>query len=131
KKRKNFSKEEAHAVIRWLLTHSDKGVIKHGAYTSAAEKFGCEYRTIKRLWKKYKDQNEQGVLSPELGNKRKENAGRKGIPLVDLKQQLHDIPLGERTTQRRLAASFGIPQSTLHRNLKALGLRPYSSALKP
>ncbi|CAM9881227.1 unnamed protein product [Sphacelaria rigidula] len=41
------------------------------------------------------------------------------------------MPLNKRTTQHRLAEALGIPRSTLSDNLKALGVRAHSSALKP
>ncbi|CAB1099225.1 unnamed protein product [Ectocarpus sp. CCAP 1310/34] len=80
---------------------------------------------------RYDTQHKAGVASPQIENRRKGNSGRKGIPLEELKERLRDIPLNDRTTQRRLAAALGIPKSTLHRNLKVLGLRAHSNALKP
>ena len=44
---------------------------------------------------------------------------------------MRDIPLNNRTTVRRLAAALDVPRSTLHENLKALGLRAHSNAIKP
>ena len=59
------------------------------------------------------------------------NSGRKRIDLEELRERLRDIPLNDRTTVRRLAAALDIPRSTLHENLKALGLRAHSNAIKP
>ena len=61
----------------------------------------------------------------------KGKSGKKGIPVEELRERLRGIPLNNHTKQRRLAAALGIPQSTLHRNLKALGLKAYSNAIKP
>ena len=68
-------------------------------------------------------QQKSGVANPNVSSKRKGNSGRKGITVEELRERLTHIPLNARTTQRRLAAALGIPQSTLHRNLKALGLK--------
>ena len=129
-KRKNFTTSEK-KVIRFLLAGSNNGVLKHGAFTASAEKFGCCWETIKRLWRRYDQQHKAGVASPQLANRRKGNSGQRGIPLEELRARLRDIPLNDRTTQRRLAAALGVPLTTLHRNLKALGLRAHSNALKP
>ncbi|CAM9907919.1 unnamed protein product [Pylaiella littoralis] len=86
---------------------------------------------MKRLWRKYDQQHTARVASPNLANARKGNSGRKGIDKQELRERLRDIPLNDRTTQRRLAAALGIPHSTLSKNLKALGLRPHSNVLKP
>ncbi|CAN0202703.1 unnamed protein product [Ascophyllum nodosum] len=77
----------------------------------------------KRLWRKYDEQHQVGVAHPQLANGRKEKSGKKRIPFEELRARLRDIPLNDRTTQRRLAAALGIPQATLNNNLKALGLR--------
>ncbi|CAN0453030.1 unnamed protein product, partial [Ascophyllum nodosum] len=87
--------------------------------------------TIKRLWTKYDQQHKAGVANPQLANRRKGNSGQKGVDAEELRVRLRDIPLNDRTTQRRLAAALGIPYSTLFDNLKKLGLRAHSNALKP
>ncbi|CAB1110340.1 unnamed protein product [Ectocarpus sp. CCAP 1310/34] len=86
---------------------------------------------FKRLWVRYEAQRKAGVARPKIGNLRKGNSGRKGIPIQELRERLRDIPLNDRTTQRRLAAALGIATTTLFDNLKALGLRAHSKALKP
>ena len=122
-KRKNLNCLETAAVTRHLLAGSKDGVLKRGAYKAAAEEFGCKSQWIKRLWRKYDEQHQTGATHPQLANGRKGKNGRKGIPVEDLLARLRDIPLNDRTTQRRLAAALGIPQATLPNNLKALELR--------
>ncbi|CAN0383563.1 unnamed protein product, partial [Pylaiella littoralis] len=130
-KRKNFNNSEKEEVNRHLLTCSKNGVLPYGAFKAAAEKFGCHWETIKKLWRRYDTQHKAGVSSPQLANRRNGNSGRKGIPIEELRERLRDIPLNNRTTQRRLAAALEIPLTTLHKNLKALGLRAHSNAIKP
>ncbi|CAN0237676.1 unnamed protein product, partial [Ascophyllum nodosum] len=84
------------------------GVLQRGAYKEAAEKFGCCWVSIKRLWRKYDGQQQAGVAFPQLANSRKGNSGQKGIPVEELRERLRDIPIDDRTTQRRLAAALGI-----------------------
>ena len=123
-KRKNFNDLEKDEVIRYLLAGSTAGVLRRGAYKDAGEKFGC-------YWTKYDQQYKAEVANPQLANRRKGNSGQKGVDAEELRVRLRDIPLNDRTTQRRLAAALGIPYSTLFDNLKKLGLRAHSNALKP
>ena len=89
------------------------------------------WQSINRLWKKYKKQRQAGVAHPQLESGRKGKTGRKSIPIEELRARLREIPLNDRTTQRRLAVALGIPTTTLHKNLEALGLKAHSNALKP
>ncbi|CAB1119623.1 unnamed protein product [Ectocarpus sp. CCAP 1310/34] len=125
-KRKNFNVSEREEVVRYLLADSEDGVRQHGSYHRAAEKYGCHWETIKRIWQKHEKREESGDPSLYIGNDRKGHSGCKGIDIENLRARLLEIPLNERTTQRRLAAALGIPKSTLHNNLKALGLRAHS-----
>lgn len=77
-KRKNFTREEKEEVLRHLLAGSNNGVVKQGAYTEAAKKFGCCPETISRLWAKFDQQKKAGVAHPDLENGRKGKSGRKG-----------------------------------------------------
>ena len=99
---------------------------------ATADKNNCDWRTVRLLWKRYNEQKEEGVATPHPTSRRKGNSGRKRIDLEELREGLRDIPLNDRTTTvRRLAAALDIPRSTLHENLKALGLRVDSNAIKP
>lgn len=43
-------------ITRHLLARSSSGVIQHGAYQQAAQEYGCYWKTIKRLWQTYSQQ---------------------------------------------------------------------------
>lgn len=115
---KNFNDK----VIRYLLAGSKGGVPQRGVYNKAAAKYGCGWQSIQRLWRSRDEQHGEGVANPQLAYGRKGRSDRKRTPIADLRFRSRDIPLNERTTQRRLAAALGIALSTLHQNLKALGL---------
>ena len=68
-------------MIRYLLPGSSNGVLKRGAYKAAAVESGCEWQSIKRLWKKYEKQRQAGVAHPQLESGRKGKTGRKSIPI--------------------------------------------------
>ena len=129
-KRKNLNSLEREEVIRYVLAGSNNGVLKRGAYKAAAVESGCEWQSIKRLWKKYEKQRQAGVAHQQLESGRKGKTGRKSIPIEELRARLREIPLNDRTIQRRLAAALGIPTTTLHRNLETLELKANSNALK-
>lgn len=59
-------------------------------------------------------QKADGVVSPDMRNKRVGNAGPKEIDLEAVKEKLADVPLKNRTTHRAVAAWVGLTQSTLH-----------------
>ncbi|CAN0075017.1 unnamed protein product, partial [Pylaiella littoralis] len=128
---KNLTRDEKDEVIRHLLAGSSNGILGHGAYKEAAATFGCCWKTISRLWKRYELQRQAGVTTPNLNSGREGNSGLKGHNLEELREKLADTPLNDRTTMRRLAEALGISLCTLARNLNALGLRAHSNALKP
>eukprot|EP00904_Undaria_pinnatifida_P011906 jgi/Undpi1/7846/HiC_scaffold_23.g10318.m1 len=111
-KRKNFNISKREEVVRHLLASSKDGVRRHGSFQEAAEKYGCHWETIKRIWRKHEERVESGDPTAYTGNERKGNSGRKGLDVETLQSRLLDIPLNERTTQRRLAAALGIPTTT-------------------
>ena len=128
---KNMSNSEKAAVITDLFADSKDGTLRHGALEATADKYNCDWRTVRLLWKRYNEQKEAGVGAPHQTFRRKGNSGRKCIELEELRERLQDMPLNHRTTVRRLAAALDIPRSTLHENLKTLGLRAHSDAIKP
>ena len=70
-------------------------------------------------------------IRDSLSNKRKGRSGRRGINLEYLREALKSVPAESRTSQRAVAVALGIPHTTLHNNLKKLGLKTTSRSLKP
>ena len=77
-KKPNLTNEQRNAVIAELLPDSSNGKIAKGDFSRVAEMFGCYWKTISRLWKKYEGQRNIGVLSPDNSNGHK-RSGRKGM----------------------------------------------------
>lgn len=71
------------------------------------------------------------MVIPLLRNKRLGNAGRKSLDFVKYGEALREIPIKNHTSIRSLAAALELPRSTLHLNLKKLGLRASKTYLKP
>ena len=130
RKRKNLNDAERSAVIAELLRGSNNGVLRRGDLIRVAAKFGTNPRTVANLWKEYGRQKADGVVCPDLRNKRRGKSGRKGIDVEALRERLKKTPVDGKTTLRVLADALGIPKSTLQNNLKRLGLRAASRHLK-
>ena len=81
--------------------------------------------------RRYQQQRSDGVTDINLRNGRGGHSGRKGIDVEKLTEALVEIPFKNRTTQRAVAKQLGIPQQTLQKNLKKLGMRAASRFLKP
>ena len=130
-KRKNLTTSQKRGAIAELLKGSNNGKLCRGDLKRVGEQFEQHPETISRLWKSYNQQKEDGVVDPNLDNRRKVNSGRKGIDLVAVRSALKEIPIKSRTTIRGVAAALGVPKMTLFDNLKKLGLRAASRFLKP
>ena len=102
-KRKYLNDWERGAVIRYLLAGSNNRVLQRGAFTVAAEEFGCEYKSIKRLWRRYEAQCVAGVIEPDLSTNRK---GRSD-PALRRRQHVEAAPCRE---DRAARAGTPIPK---------------------
>ena len=131
KKRNNLDSDHRDAVVGELLRGSSQGKLAKGDIQRVAAQFNSNRWTIASVWKEYQQQKSDGVVKPLLRNKRLGNSGRKGIDVVKYGEALREIPIKNRTTIRSLAAALGIPHSTLHLNLKKLGLHASKTYLKP
>ena len=96
-KRKNLTTFQQRGAIAELLKGSNNGKLCRGDLMRVGEQFEQHLETISRLWKSYNQQKEDGVLDPNLGNRRKVNSGRKGIDLVAVRPALKQIPIKSRT----------------------------------
>ena len=117
-RRKNLNENERRALIDELLAGSKQGKLAHGDMKRVAEHFGCSPKQVAAVWKLYKEQEDAGIASPNLRNKRVAKSGPKGHNWEELREKLRPIPLKNRTTQRAVAAHLGIPHTTLTRNLQ-------------
>lgn len=129
--RNNLNENQRSRLIEHLLSGSKGGELGPGDLKNAAKEFSCSRYQVMGVWKRYKQQKEDGVVAIDLRNRRRGNSGRKGIDVAKLNEALLEVPLKNRTTQRAVAAQLGIPQQTLHQNLKKLGMRAASRFLKP
>lgn len=129
--RNNLNENQRSRLIEHLLSGSKGGEVGPGDLKNAAKEFSCSRYQVMGVWKRYKQQKEDGVVAIDLRNRRRGNSGRKGIDVAKLNEALLEVPLKNRTTQRAVAAQLGIPQQTLHQNLKKLGMRAASRFLKP
>ena len=73
-KRNNLSNSERAAVIHDLLADSKDGTLRHGALKATADKYNCDWRTVRLLWKMYNERKEAGVATPHQTCRRKGTA---------------------------------------------------------
>ena len=130
-RRVNLTEAQRFRAIEDLLSGSTNGELARGAFTAVAQKYGCDWRQIKRAWKAWQEQKENGVDDIKVGNKRKGVVGPKGWDIDALRAQIKVTPMKSRTSIRGLAYSLNIPTTTLYRLLPKLGLKSHSRFLKP
>ena len=131
RKRVNLTEGQRREAIEELLRSSNKGVLVRGDIKRVADSYKCNPRQISTVWKRHEQQKANGVVVVDLANRRKGRSGRRGINLDYLREALKTVPVESRTSQRAVAVALGIPHTTLHNNLKKLGLKAAPRCLKP
>lgn len=127
----NLTVGQRREAIEELLRSSNKGVLVRGDFKRVADSYNCNPRQISTVWKRHEEQKANGVVAVDLASRRKGRSGRRGINLDYLREALKSVPVESRTSQRAVALALGIPHTTLHNNLKKLGLRGTPRSLKP
>ncbi|CAM9858498.1 unnamed protein product, partial [Ascophyllum nodosum] len=128
--RNNLTEKQRHRLVEHLLKGSQKGKVARGDLKKAAADFSCSYEQVTGVWKRYKQQIQNGE-DVNLRNGRFGHSGRRGVDVEKVKEALKTIPMKNRTTMRALASELGMTRTTLNRNLPKLGLRAASRFLKP
>lgn len=131
RRRVNLTEGQRREAIEELLRNSNKGVLVRGDIKRVADSYKCNPRQISTVWKRHEQQKANGVVVVDLANRRKGRSGRRGINLDYLREALKTVPVESRTSQRAVAVALGIPHTTLHNNLKKLGLKATPRCLKP
>ena len=130
-KRNNMIEAQRFMEIAQLLSSSTKGKLTHGDLGRVAEMFKCSVKHISRVSKRYQQQKTDSMVMITVANKLKVNPGQHGLDIESVRQTLKSIPMKSRTTLQGLAYELQIPRSTLHHNLKTLGLSATSRFLRP
>ncbi|CAM9344827.1 unnamed protein product [Ascophyllum nodosum] len=128
--RNNLTEKQRHRLVEHLLKGSQKGKLARGDLKKAAADFSCSYEQVTGVWKRYKQQIQNGE-DVNLRNGRFGHSGRRGVDVEKAKEALKTIPMKNRTTMRALASELGMTRTTLNRNLPKLGLRAASRFMKP
>ncbi|KAL9666222.1 hypothetical protein QQ045_000546 [Rhodiola kirilowii] len=110
-KQTRLSSEQRIQVLSLLLNKASEGKLPHGAAVEAADKFKVSTRTIRRIWKTAKQQ-ENAMQSYNVSTKY-HNCGRKRIQ-VEI-EAITTLNMGDRSCIRNLASKVGISKSTVHR----------------
>lgn len=85
----DISPEPKHAIIQYCLSNFDdvRNRLRNGVARHISEDFGIHEVTVLKLWMKYRQQIEAGVLVPDFNPQRKGHCGRKTKLTEPVKQQ--------------------------------------------
>ena len=100
--RNNLSEKQRHRLVEHLLKGSKNGKLARGDLKKAAADFSCSYEQVTGVWKRYKQQTEDGA-DVNLRNGRFGHSGRRGVDVEKANEALKTIPMKNRTTMRALA----------------------------
>lgn len=127
---KNLSLKHRNAVLHYLLGRCNgNGRIEMGGRKDAAAKFNCSLSTVSRIWKRFQDSVDHNGYGGDVSAKRRGCCGRNHVRSVA--DEVRKVPIDDRTSLRALAASTGIPMTTLHRLVKKDDMKKATSHLKP
>ena len=101
--RNNLSEKQRHRFVEHLLKGSKNWKLARGDLKKAAADFSCSYEQVTGVWKRYKQQTEDGA-DVNLRNGRFGHSGRRGVDVEKANEALKTIPMKNRTTMRALAS---------------------------
>lgn len=127
----NLDDPTREAIIDFLLAGSVNGRLKRGDLAAAAGQFGCHVDTVGRLWKRYKEAKERGVVGRDIGSRIKGRSGRKKKDRAALRDAIVALPVDQRSQLRSVAAAANIGLATAHSLLQEGVLRRHTSTIKP
>lgn len=107
------------AIIRFVLDKRIDRIVPSGVWSSAAAKYKCSAKTVRRVFK-----NRDKPKKKITGRPRKYTA-------VQIDTMLRSVPVNQRATLRSTSSAIGIPNSALHRHLAwNSGIQRVSVSLK-
>ncbi|KAG2777831.1 hypothetical protein PC129_g20401 [Phytophthora cactorum] len=125
----NLSNTERAQVVSALLDQATGGVLPHGASPAVAAAFGVSARTVRRVWRRIRDNYEHtGVYtSPSSMN----SSGRRGLDRSRELEWLRTVDPSIRNTVRTAAHACFLPPTNLFRAIRSGSLRVETSISKP
>lgn len=127
---KDLTEEKRKSIVSFLINKSMNGVLPRNVVKEASEQFSSSKMTIYRLWKKVKNNVNDGTWC--VASNRKGKCGRKKKDWTEQLEMLKDVPLPQKATFRSLSNAIKIPKSTLFRICKERDfVEIFSSRMKP
>ncbi|KAK1353633.1 hypothetical protein POM88_051998 [Heracleum sosnowskyi] len=127
KKIKMVTNEKRFAIYAILLQRSINGKLKKKTTRDVASIFSVSIRTVQRIWKRSRENTEDGVAN--VSHRETKNCGRKRIE-IDI-EQFRNIPLQQRTTLRSTASAMNMSTSLIYNNIRRGKIRRHSNSAKP
>ena len=104
--------------------------LPHGTYAKLCQKHGVSNRTVRRIWDKRKEEDNQELIVQVLRSK-KRHTGRPRIDAHALRTKLKMTPLRMRRTFRNATSTTNCSSATIWRALPRGDIRRESNSLKP
>ena len=129
--RKELTDDERLAVFHELLTVSNDMKLPYGALKTTASKFGVDWKTVKRIWKRRNVASASSEVPEAIRKGKKGKCGPKCLDVANIEEKLKKVPLTRRGTIRDCAEATGISRSTLFNAFKRGDIERESNTLKP
>ncbi|XP_074300538.1 uncharacterized protein LOC141631814 [Silene latifolia] len=124
----NLTDDERHRIVCILFEKSRDYKHAKGTFKLLATQFQVDRRTIFEIWRKAKEQRQNGqplaVNSKMVGKK-----GRQKMAV--LIEQIKATSMGNRSTMLKLSKSIGVAKITIQTWIKEGEIVPHTSAIKP
>ncbi|KAE9007553.1 hypothetical protein PR001_g16941 [Phytophthora rubi] len=126
----NLTTRQRQDVVLFLLMHGVRGEPVEGAVSDAAERFGANVTTIRRVWRRFKTTNSSEGIDG-VGSRIKGASGRNKMDRKAILERVAAIPMRRRVTQQCLAQELGVGRSVVRDALKQGLLVRHSSTIHP
>jgi hypothetical protein len=127
----NLTDQQRDEIKCDLLAQSNNGVLARGALSTLAKKHERDRSTIYRIWKRYSQARTEGVVDGNCHSKMKGRVGRKRKDRSEIIDAIRVVPIADRTTKTRLAASAGTSRRILSSLMKDNSLRRVTETIRP
>lgn len=122
------------AIANDVLLHTMGGSmsrLQYGTFSELARKYGCDQRTIARIWKRFKASIAAGNVAGDVASHIKARSGRKGYDKTELVATIRAVPIEERRTIAMTAEAAKVSVGVLQRLLRDCVVKRKTSRIKP
>jgi len=132
RKAKELSNSERENIVSFLLSSIRNGKLPKGLIKKTGGNYHVSRKCISTIWNKSVKARQNGNNS--LSAIHNQKAGMRNIlqyNLNDLRSELQQLPIAQRTTLKTTAANLKVSTTTILRGMKEGDIVSHTSALKP